>query len=115
MPLRRQARRWATPQSFGDGRARTNDALPCLALPCAREHCTGWAVLWWAAHALLATCGVQRFHRLFPDNETFVWEIERSILNVGLAALGQPGSGGEGPNGTGGSHPARRDVDQGRC
>ena len=43
----------------------------------------------------------QRFHRLFPDNETFVLEMERSIFNVGLAALGWPGSGGQGPNGTG--------------
>jgi len=43
----------------------------------------------------------QRFHRLWPDNETFVWEMERSILNVGVAALGWPGSGGQGPNGTG--------------
>lgn len=43
----------------------------------------------------------QRFHRLFPDNETFVAEIERSILNVGVAAFGFPGSGGQGPNGTG--------------
>jgi hypothetical protein len=43
----------------------------------------------------------QRFHRLFPTNETFVLEIERSILNVGLAALGDIGSGGQGPNGTG--------------
>ncbi len=43
----------------------------------------------------------QRFHLLWPDNETFVAEIERSILNVGLAALGDVGSGGEGPGGTG--------------
>lgn len=43
----------------------------------------------------------QRFHRLFPDNETFVFEMERSIVNVGLSALGYPGSGGQGPNGTG--------------
>ena len=43
----------------------------------------------------------QRLHYLEPDNETFVAEIERSILNVGLAALGRPGSGGQGPNGTG--------------
>ena len=43
----------------------------------------------------------QRFHRLWPTNESFVAEIERSILNVGLAALGDVGSGGEGPNGTG--------------
>lgn len=43
----------------------------------------------------------QRFHRLFPTNETFVNEIERSIINVGLAALGDIGSGGQGPNGTG--------------
>ena len=43
----------------------------------------------------------QRFHRLFPDNETFVFEMERSIINVGLSALGYPGSGGQGPNGTG--------------
>lgn len=28
----------------------------------------------------------QRFHRLFPDNETYVAEIERSIINVALAA-----------------------------
>jgi hypothetical protein len=43
----------------------------------------------------------QRFHRLYPDNETFVGEMERSILNIGVAALGWPGSGGQGPNGTG--------------
>ena len=43
----------------------------------------------------------QRFHRLDPNNETYVWEIERSILNVGLAALGREGSGGEGPGGRG--------------
>ena len=43
----------------------------------------------------------QRFHRLFPENETFVGEMERSILNIGVAALGWPGSGGQGPNGTG--------------
>jgi hypothetical protein len=43
----------------------------------------------------------QRFHRLWPTNESFVAEIERSILNVGLAALGDVGSGGEGPSGTG--------------
>jgi DUF1680 family protein len=43
----------------------------------------------------------QRFHRLYPDNETFVEEMERSILNIGVAALGWPGSGGQGPNGTG--------------
>jgi hypothetical protein len=43
----------------------------------------------------------QRFHRLYPDNETFVAEMERSIFNVGLAAMGLPGAGGEGPNGTG--------------
>jgi hypothetical protein len=43
----------------------------------------------------------QRFHRLYPDNETFVLEMERSIFNIGLAAQGRPGSGGEGPNGTG--------------
>jgi hypothetical protein len=43
----------------------------------------------------------QRLHYLEPDNETYVAEIERSILNVGLAALGHPGSGGQGPNGTG--------------
>ncbi len=49
----------------------------------------------------LAVSPAQRFHRLFPDNETYVWEMERSIINVGLAALGQPGSGGQGPNGTG--------------
>ena len=41
----------------------------------------------------------QRFHRLYPENETFVLEMERSILNVGLAALGFPGSGGQGPAG----------------
>lgn len=43
----------------------------------------------------------QRFHRLFPDNETFVGEIERSVLNVGVAALGREGSGGQGPGGRG--------------
>lgn len=43
----------------------------------------------------------QRFHRLYPDNETFVAEMERGILNVGVAAFGPPGSGGQGPNGTG--------------
>jgi len=43
----------------------------------------------------------QRFHRLQPENETFVAEMERSILNVGVAAIGQAGSGGEGPNGFG--------------
>lgn len=43
----------------------------------------------------------QRFHRLFPDNETYVMEMERSIINVGIAALGIVGSGGQGPNGTG--------------
>ena len=42
-----------------------------------------------------------RFHRLFPRNATFVDEMERSILNVGVAALGRGGSGGQGPNGTG--------------
>ena len=45
---------------------------------------------------------MQRFHRLFPENETFVAEMERSIFNNGLAALSAPGgSGGQGPNGTG--------------
>lgn len=44
---------------------------------------------------------LQRFHLLWPKNETFVEEIERSIVNVALAALGDVGSGGEGPNGTG--------------
>jgi hypothetical protein len=43
----------------------------------------------------------QRFHRLFPEEEVYVAEIERSILNVGLAAQGQAGSGGQGPNGVG--------------
>ena len=43
----------------------------------------------------------QRFHYLDPLNETYVAEIERSIINVGIAALGLPGSGGQGPNGTG--------------
>ena len=43
----------------------------------------------------------QRFHRLFPENESFAFEMERSVVNVGLAALGYPGSGGQGPNGTG--------------
>ena len=43
----------------------------------------------------------QRLHRLWPTNESFVGEIERSILNVGLAALGDATSGGQGPNGTG--------------
>lgn len=43
----------------------------------------------------------QRYHRLYPNNETFVGEMERSILNVGVAALGQVGSGGEGPGGRG--------------
>ncbi len=32
----------------------------------------------------------QRFHRLFPENETFVMEMERSILNIG--AFVRPGS-----------------------
>ena len=43
----------------------------------------------------------QRFHRLYPDNETFVGEMERAIFNVGLAAMGYAGSGGEGPTGNG--------------
>jgi uncharacterized protein len=45
----------------------------------------------------------QRFHRLFPDNETFVGEIERSVMNVALAAISPPGvnAGGQGPGGTG--------------
>lgn len=43
----------------------------------------------------------QRFHRLFPDQEAYVGEMEASILNVGLAALGRAGSNGQGPNGTG--------------
>ena len=34
----------------------------------------------------------QRLHHLEPDNEAYVAEIERSIINVGLAALGRPGS-----------------------
>ena len=38
----------------------------------------------------------QRFHYLDPLNETYVAEIERSIINVGIAALGLPGSGGQG-------------------
>ena len=41
----------------------------------------------------------QRLHWLEPENETYVAEIERSIINVGLAALGYPGSGGQGPQG----------------
>jgi hypothetical protein len=43
----------------------------------------------------------QRFHRLYPDDEIYVWEMERSIINIGLAAQALPGSGGQGPNGTG--------------
>jgi hypothetical protein len=35
----------------------------------------------------------QRLHRLDPDNETFVWEMERSIINVGLAGQGAAGAG----------------------
>jgi len=42
----------------------------------------------------------KRFHQLGPA-EVYAAEIERSIVNVALAALGTVGSGGEGPNGTG--------------
>ena len=35
----------------------------------------------------------QRLHRLFPDNETFVLEIEREVFNEGLAHLAPDGSG----------------------
>jgi hypothetical protein len=42
----------------------------------------------------------KRLHQLQPREE-FAAEMERSIFNVGIAALGPPGSGGEGPNGTG--------------
>ena len=35
----------------------------------------------------------QRLHRLFPENETFVFEMERSILNVGVANQGPAGVG----------------------
>ena len=27
----------------------------------------------------------QRFHRLWPTNETFITEIERTLINVGMA------------------------------
>lgn len=43
----------------------------------------------------------KRLLNLDPDNETFAGEIERSIVNIGLGALGRPGAGGQGPNGTG--------------
>jgi hypothetical protein len=42
----------------------------------------------------------KRLHQLQPREE-YAAEMERSIINVGIAALGPPGSGGEGPNGTG--------------
>jgi DUF1680 family protein len=42
----------------------------------------------------------KRLHQLQPREE-YAAEMERSIFNVGIAALGPPGSGGEGPNGTG--------------
>ena len=42
----------------------------------------------------------KRLHQLAPS-EVFASEVERSIINVGIAALGDVGSGGEGPNGTG--------------
>ena len=35
----------------------------------------------------------QRFHRLFPDQEKYVTEIERSIYNVGIAAQGLSANG----------------------
>ena len=42
----------------------------------------------------------KRLHQLQPREE-YAAEMERSIINVGISALGPPGSGGEGPNGTG--------------
>ena len=42
----------------------------------------------------------KRLHQLEPREE-YAAEMERSIFNVGIAALGPAGSGGEGPNGTG--------------
>ena len=35
----------------------------------------------------------QRFHRLYPNNETFVMEMERSLINVGIAGQGFNGTG----------------------
>jgi hypothetical protein len=42
----------------------------------------------------------KRLHQLQPREE-YAAEMERSIINIGISALGPPGSGGEGPNGTG--------------
>lgn len=54
----------------------------------------------WGNHPTGETCGSsfwtrinQRLHRLFPDVETYVAEIERSIYNVALANQGVNGSG----------------------
>ena len=39
-----------------------------------------------AAPRLPASAGLnQRLHRLWPTNETFTGEIERSLINVGMA------------------------------
>jgi len=42
-----------------------------------------------------------RLHRLRPDVEAYVGEMEAAALNIGVGALGVPGSGGQGPNGVG--------------
>lgn len=54
----------------------------------------------WGNHPTGETCGSsfwtrinQRLHRLWPDNETYVAEMERSIFNVALANQGLNGSG----------------------
>lgn len=42
-----------------------------------------------------------RLHRLRPDVSVYVDEMEAAALNIGVGALGLPGSGGQGPNGVG--------------
>jgi DUF1680 family protein len=54
----------------------------------------------WGNHATGEFCGAvfflllnQRFHRLFPENETFVGEIETRVFNEGPAHQGANGTG----------------------
>ena len=54
----------------------------------------------WGNHPTGEFCGAvfwlkinQRLHRLYPDNETFVLEIEREVFNEGLTHQGKGGEG----------------------
>ena len=66
-----------------DARARPRGRNTPLPPPPAGEFCG--AVFWLKLN--------QRLHRLDPDNETFVGEIEREVFNEGLAHLAPDGSG----------------------